>query len=154
MTPRGEYIKKCKKDKNFLDEHIKGREQYIDLQKSAASDLAAGKTRKNANWDRGAQRLEVEEGEEEKLRRPDDTFLPWEEYKDTFGDPTLQKNKKRGHRVSTISGVKGVLMPAPRGTPWKLSRASVRKLSKKEVLDNGTGSPHSTNGYFVDSQIG
>ena len=46
------------------------------------------------------------------LRRPDGDFWPWDEYVETFGDPTEPQNRKKGHTASVLEGVKGVAVPS------------------------------------------
>lgn len=45
-------------------------------------------------------------------KRPDGDFWPWDEYVETFGDPTEPQNRKKGHTASVLEGVKGVVVPS------------------------------------------
>ena len=51
----------------------------------------------------------------EDLLPPPPDVLPWEAYEKKYG--TLQKTA--GHVKRTVNGVKGVVIPAAEGTPWK-----------------------------------
>ena len=50
--------------------------------------------------------------EKDRARATDNDFWPWDEYVETFGDPTEPQNRKKGHRVSVLEGVKVVVVPS------------------------------------------
>lgn len=75
------------------------------------------------------------------LVRPEDDFYPIEVYTRLFGCPKDSKNKKRGHRISIINGIRGVVVPGENtDRPWKLVRSVDGSIEMHEEHDNGDGS--------------
>lgn len=77
--------------------------------------------------------------------KPDDVFWPLRKYWDKFGDPDSAANRKRGHRVSTIKGHHGVIVPHDDDPdkPWKIRREAGSKVVKKKENDIGSDSDSS-----------
>ena len=67
----------------------------------------------------------------EVLLPPAPDAVPWDEYKDTVSS-TLQR--QLGHRKRNIHGKVFVLMPKPKGTPWKLQEEHAMNLESKETV--------------------
>ena len=75
------------------------------------------------------------------LVRPEDDFYPIEVYTRLFGCPKDSKNKKRGHRISIINGIRGVVVPGENTDRlWKLVRSVDGSIEMHEEHDNGDGS--------------
>ncbi len=76
---------------------------------------------------------------ETSLEAPDDDFWPCEMYLEEFGHPT--KNKKHGHKVTKMSGMKGALVPGQQKKgPWKVKRRVASAITKEDEHDVGTDS--------------
>ena len=59
------------------------------------------------------------------LIHPDDLFFPMRRYRKQFGSPSKPCNKKLGHKISVIDGVKGIVVPGDDGEmPFRLRRQS------------------------------
>ena len=70
------------------------------------------------------------------LLPPADDFLPYQDYLEIHGDPRTPENKRRGHRLTKHpSGVKGVVMPAAKGMPWKYQRRYGDEVANTDILD-------------------
>eukprot|EP00973_Karenia_brevis_P001305 177924-Karenia_brevis.AAC.1 len=55
------------------------------------------------------------------LLKPEDPFWPLARYKRKFGNPMSHTNRKLGHKVATVNGHKGVIVPGDDGVgPWKI----------------------------------
>ena len=75
------------------------------------------------------------------LARPEDDFYPWARYFRRFGDPRAARNRKLGHKISVVEGVKGVVVPGDDGSqPWKLRRSSQSRLVQEDHESLGSGS--------------
>ena len=72
------------------------------------------------------------------LRRPDDDFWLWDDYVETFGDPTEPKNRKKGHTKSVMEGVKGVVVPGGQKGPWKVEYRAGGRQNLEKTLDCGS----------------
>ncbi len=57
----------------------------------------------------------------------------------------MPKNRKRGHKIKKINGVRGVAIPGD-GGPWKLRHINDNMVDLEEEEDIGTGSE-------VDSEV-
>ncbi len=67
----------------------------------------------------------------EALLPPAPDVLPWEDYK-AMVSPNIQKSA--GHFLKRIDGRKVVVMPAPKGTPWKLQQEFGSSREAMEVI--------------------
>ncbi|CAK0848020.1 unnamed protein product, partial [Prorocentrum cordatum] len=72
-----------------------------------------------------------------KLLPPPPDALPWDEYKEQYDEKLM---KKAGHKLTKIQGKKMVLMPAEKGTPWKLQQEYATDLVDEEEIDSGNES--------------
>ena len=74
------------------------------------------------------------------LIRPDDFFYLLEDYTLKYGDPKSLANRKRGRRIKSINGYKGVAVPGDAGQPWKLQRLHGTGVEREDEQDVGSGS--------------
>ena len=124
---RKEMKRKLATDKSFHDAFLAARSHFVAQRKDGSKCIRAGAAK---------QRLEHVQAQEDKLMKPADDFYPLERYLDQFGDP--RKNRKRGHTVTVVQGVKGVLVPGDDGKqPWKLQRSYNSSVVKTDTVDSG-----------------
>ena len=141
-TSRASYKEELRGNKYTLDQHRMKRNCFIDRRKKGKMYMAYKRTG-------GVRKVSLKESTSHKqeLILPEDQFYPLEAYTRQFGDP--KKNKKRGHRVSVINNIRGVVIPgSSTDAPWKLVRKVTGSLKKEEVHDTG----NSTDGE-VDADI-
>lgn len=87
------------------------------------------------------------------LIRPRDKFWPIDRYKKMFGDPKAPRNKKLGHKLTSMDGFRGVVVPADDGEgPWELERRSGQRMEIDEEEDVGSsgGDEQLANSKFND----
>jgi len=88
----------------------------------------------------------------QELIMPEDQFYPLEAYTRQFGDP--KKNKKRGHRVSVINNIRGVVIPgSSTDAPWKLVRKVTGSLKKEEVHDTGNSTDGEVEADIIENKF-
>ena len=141
-TSRASYKEELRGNKYTLDQHRMKRNCFIDRRKKGKMYMAYKRTG-------GVRKVSLKEStpHKQELIMPEDQFYPLEAYTRQFGDP--KKNKKRGHRVSVINNIRGVVIPgSSTDAPWKLVRKVTGSLKKEEVHDTG----NSTDGE-VDADI-
>ena len=89
------------------------------------------------------------------LVRPEDDFYPLETYTRLFGCPKDSRNKKRGHRISCINGIRGVVVPGENSDkPWKLVRSVDGSIEMQEEHDNGDGSDGEVEADVMQKKFG
>ncbi len=81
-------------------------------------------------------KVSTKEDHEVALLPPADDFYPYDLYLEQFGDPKSKENKKRGHAVSVVNGVRGVLIPSSH-KHWQLQRKIGTTITKEDVHDTG-----------------
>jgi hypothetical protein len=91
----------------------------------------------------GIKRVSVhqEEYTDTQLIRPDDLFFAMVKYRRRYGDPRSHKNKKLGHTLSKMGGVRGVIVPGDgpdNDEPWKIRRLSGQKNKIDREEDCGS----------------
>ena len=74
-----------------------------------------------------AQQTNVLDTRSTSFEEPEDQFYEYPLYIQKFGDPTV-----RGHKVLTIDGVKGVLVPAER--VWKIKRQRTQAVEVRHTV--------------------
>ncbi len=126
----------------------KNRREYQDLQSTDLAVLenhnsrrAAYLTRRQSGGTRGGSRdgikrasLKQRQQHDLQLCPPPDDFWPYESYVQRFGDPA--QNRKRGHVVRKVNGIRGVVVPgAERDGPWKLQRGFNSSILQDEDHD-------------------
>ena len=127
---RPETIKRLKSDKDQLDAWTTKWRKFKDRKLQGKRGFA-----KNRNDDGVIKtKLKRKRTYKEELQPAADDYLPYKEYVDIYGDPSLPKNKKRGHRAKVVNGVKVVLMPPKKGTPGKLQRTIGAEIGTESLL--------------------
>lgn len=72
--------------------------------------------------------------------RPEDDFWSMKRYTQRFGSPHTAKNKRLGHRVSVLDGIKGVIVPCNNDGPTgKVRRVSGDRVERDEEEDSEWG---------------
>jgi len=71
-----------------------------------------------------------------KLIAPEDQFYKLEDYERLFGPVAL--SKKRGHRITKMMGLKGVLVPGEQCAPYRVQRVIEDGIERDDDLDVGS----------------
>jgi len=80
------------------------------------------------------QTLKQKTGRQQSLIPPKNPFLLYDIYVKKYGDPKDPKNKKRGHKVVEIDGIRGVSFPVPEDVPWELETRHVNETAHERTL--------------------
>ena len=78
-----------------------------------------------------ARQLNKNEQFEQALLPPAPDVLPWEDYQESV---SAKVQKSLGHQKVIVNGKTVVIMPAPKGTPWKLQQKYAAQLNHQEFL--------------------
>ena len=95
------------------------------------------------------------ESRQQKLIKPKAKFWLMPLYEATFGNPRAPANKKKGHKVSTISGYEGVIVPPPpaeQDAPWDLEISLNDTLALDSTLETGDDENGDNQGEVVRRQ--
>eukprot|EP00959_Pyramimonas_sp_CCMP1952_P464637 9486950-Pyramimonas_sp.AAC.2 len=129
LMTREDCAKNIKDSKAFMDTFMGHRAVTVERGKRKCQKGTWRKS--NAAPSGPAKRLTRHQMKKDSLLPPAPDVLPWDEYQDNVSQ-TLQK--KLGHRRATINGKDVVVMPAPKGTPWKLQTSYPTVLDNRETL--------------------
>lgn len=146
-TSRASYKEQLRSNKNTLDDHRQKRSSFIERRKLGFKYAAYKRTG-------GVKKVKLKESTSHKqeLIMPEDQFYPLESYTRQFGDP--QKNKKRGHRVSVVNNIRGVIIPgSSTDAPWKLVRKVTGSLKKEEVHDTGDAADGEVDADIIENKF-
>ena len=95
---------------------------------------------KQHSWGTG-RKVKASKENYAKLIRPPDLFHPLDDYKKLYKYPISRENRKLGHKLETLHGVKGVSLPAENssGKPvaWKLERGTAQRSKMEATVDSG-----------------
>ena len=106
---RDQVVATTSKDNDELDKFLGRRRQLLHRRKDK-------ELRRQSKPSQVRKTVAKKRSYREDLLPPPPDFLPWEDYEKKYG--MLQK--KAGHVKRTVNGVKGVVIPAAEGTPWKV----------------------------------
>ena len=127
---RLDYKQSCKGDLELLEKHRQRRLAYVGRKQTRGQ----GPARRTAGVHK--TKLKVRNENRTKLIKPRDQFYPYDDYVAQFGDPLLPCNKKKGHHVSKVNGVRGIVVPGEHtGKPWEIERTIEHCLIKDDELE-------------------
>jgi hypothetical protein len=105
----------------------------VDGQRKALVDhcIAKGGRDGRAPWEDFEETLTASEAQQFIMEDPENLFYAYSDYVTKFGDPTCNG---LGHRIDTIKGIKGVVIPGER--VYKLKKQTVNEIRKDACASN------------------
>jgi hypothetical protein len=119
-------------DKNKQDEFMAYRNHLIEKKRTGKRGFTprkVGSPKKHL--------LRKKQRYSEELRAPPPSLVPYDEY---MASHTAADLKRNGHRVKKLQGMRFVVVPPEKGTPWVLQQTFANDIEKEEEVEKGEDS--------------